>query len=111
MRRIVYDDIKVYSFTLQRKQLLLMLKNKKTLDQCKFLSSQMKSGTAGEIVWSYEKKYSHWKKITKAEMIELSEPAFPVLFLNKSWFVKPLHRAPMSLGDRLSALEFFILFR
>ena len=55
MRRLVYEDLKMSSFTLQKRQALSAAVKQKRLERSKILLKKFKSGTAGEIVWSDEK--------------------------------------------------------
>ena len=58
MRRVVHDDLKMSSFTLQKRQTLSAAVKQKRLERSKALLRELKSGTAGEIVWSDEKIFT-----------------------------------------------------
>lgn len=58
MRRVVKEDLKMSSFTLQKRQTLSEAVKKKRLERSKALLRELKSGTAGEIVWSDEKIFT-----------------------------------------------------
>ena len=63
MRRLVHKDLKMSSFTLQKRQTLSAAVKQKRLERSKVLLKEFMSGTAGAIVWSDEKiftiKFTH----------------------------------------------------
>ena len=58
MRRLVHEDLKISSFTLQKRQALSAAVKQKRLERSKILLKKFRSGTAGEIVWSDEKIFT-----------------------------------------------------
>ena len=58
MRQLVYEDLKMSSFTLQKRQALSTAVKQKRLERSKILLKKFKSGTAGKIVWSDEKIFT-----------------------------------------------------
>ena len=63
MRRLVHKDLKMSSFTLQKRQTLSAAVKQKRLERNEVLLKGFRSGTAGAIIWSDEKifavKFSH----------------------------------------------------
>ena len=58
MGRLVHEDLKMSSFTLQKRQSLSANVKQKRLDRSKVLLNELKRGTAGETVWSDEKIFT-----------------------------------------------------
>ena len=58
MRRLVHEDLKMSSFTLQKRQALSAAVKQKRLGKSKILLKKFRSGTASEIVWSNEKIFT-----------------------------------------------------
>ena len=58
MRRLIREDLKMSSFTIQKRQALSDSVKQKRLDRSKVLLNEVKQGMAGEIVWSDEKIFS-----------------------------------------------------
>ena len=58
MRRLVHKDLKMSSFTLQKRQTLSAAVKQKRLERSKVLLKEFRSGTAGAIVWSDEKIFT-----------------------------------------------------
>ena len=58
MRRLVHKDLKMSSFTLQKRQALSAVVKQKRLERSKILLKKFRSGTAGKIVWSDEKIFT-----------------------------------------------------
>ena len=58
MRRLVHEDLKMSSFTLQKGQALSAAVKQKRLERSKILLKKFRSGTTGEIVWSNEKIFT-----------------------------------------------------
>ena len=52
MRQLVHKDLKMSSFTLQKRQTLSAAVKQKRLKRSKVLLKEFRSGTAGAIVWS-----------------------------------------------------------
>ena len=63
IRRLVHKDLKMSSFTLQKRQTLSAAVKQKRLERSKVLLKEFRSGTVGAIVWSDEKiftvKFAH----------------------------------------------------
>ena len=51
MGRLVHEDLKMSSFTLQKRQSLSANVKQKRLGRSKVLLNELKRGTAGETVW------------------------------------------------------------
>ena len=58
MRQLVHEDLKLFSFTLQKRQALSGAVKQKRVERNKILLKKFRSGTAGEIVWSDEKIFT-----------------------------------------------------
>ena len=58
MRRLVHEDLKMFSFALQKRQALSAAVKQKRLERSKILLKKFRSGTAGKIVWSDEKIFT-----------------------------------------------------
>ena len=58
MRQLVHEDLKMSSFTLQKRQALSGAVKQKRVERNKILLKKFRSGTAGEIVWSDEKIFT-----------------------------------------------------
>jgi len=58
MGRLVHDDLKMSSFTLQKRQSLSETVKSKRHERSKILLNELKSGTAGEVIWSDEKIFT-----------------------------------------------------
>lgn len=58
MRRVVNEDLKMSSFTLQKRQTLSSAVKQKIFERSKTLLRELKSGISGEIVWSDEKIFT-----------------------------------------------------
>ena len=56
--RIVHNDLKMSSFTLQKRQSLSEAVKLKRLERSKVLLNELKSGMAGETIWSDEKIFT-----------------------------------------------------
>ena len=69
MRRLFHKDLKMSSFTLQKRQTLSAALKQKRLERSKVLLKEFRSGTAGAIVWSDEKiftvKFAHNRRNVK----------------------------------------------
>ena len=63
MRQLVHKDLKMSSFTLQKRQTLSAAVKQKRLERSKVLLKEFRSGLAGVIVWLDEKiftvKFAH----------------------------------------------------
>ena len=55
MGRLIHEDLRMSSFTLQKRQSLSMTVKQKRLERSKLLLNELKRGTTGETVWSDEK--------------------------------------------------------
>ena len=58
MRRLVQENLKMFSFTLKKRQALSAAVKQKRLERSKILLKKFKSGTAGEIIWSSKKIFT-----------------------------------------------------
>lgn len=58
MRRLVHEDLGMSSFVLQKRQTLSEASKQKRLERSRCLLKELKSCTAGEIVWSDEKIFT-----------------------------------------------------
>ena len=58
MRRLFHKDLKMSSFTLQKRQTLSAAVKQKRLERSKVLLKEFRSGMAGAIVWSDEKIFT-----------------------------------------------------
>lgn len=54
MRRVFHEDLQIHSFTLRKRRTLSASVKQKRLERSKVLLKKLKSGTAGETVWSDE---------------------------------------------------------
>ena len=55
MRRLIHEDLRMSSFTLQKWQSLSMTVKQKRLERSKILLNELKRGTTDETVWSDKK--------------------------------------------------------
>ena len=58
MRQLFHKDLKISSFTFQKRQILSAAVKQKRLERSKVLLKEFRSGTAGAIVWSDEKIFT-----------------------------------------------------
>ena len=58
MRQLVHEDLKMSSFTLQKRQALSAVMKQKRLERSKILLKKFRSGMASKIIWSNEKIFT-----------------------------------------------------
>ena len=58
MTRLVNENLKMSSFTLQKRQALFAVVKQKRFERSKILLKKFRSGTASKIVWSNEKIFT-----------------------------------------------------